>query len=643
MDSVDYASQACARLSNLASLTLIIEGLESSIQCSSETRKLIQNFQETESFSSIWTKFATSASDTDYHGCDKHEVCSVSLARVRRQLIVAICALFLSCSSRHVFAPVALAAPSSVDVLKRLCTQFIPKSCDSHESTRSHSRVSIAEVVSTPQNTAPSHDWRARIARDLVRDSSRTYDSIIRSVGEVCRDLEHRCESVEQPVRDLGAKLSSTEGELDAARKRIHELQSQTSQDHESAGALQSENSELRAQIHALQANLETLNADLRSAQENETTALEESERASKNAQESLSLKELEFRAADAAKDEVMEAQRRELELCQASLEETREQLQAANVKKDASSKKIVILEEQLQTADDNLAEFRTISKLGQENLTRLEIEKEKLSSNIEDLKGQLVEANSRSDSLQSELEETRKSHIQELESRDELHQRKLNKITEECADALRSKDLQISSLNSDIAAAESQTTSNLRVKDSTISSLQFKTQKLEKRLKEFYDMQKAMTALVASNSPTETPARPLRRYTDSRERRNTETPYCDPSSPHGRTVNKIQLPVGSFDGPRDSSSSNSGPTPKRPKPRRERKNPNSRRTVRFSSVDRQANLQKPDTSRRPLSELGTGNRGRKTRVRSQKMAVSMGQGVGGAGVRRAGAVFVFG
>ena len=81
-----------------------------------------------------------------------------------------------------------------------------PTNCKHYDSGwhqhRSRSTTSIAEVQSTPEAFSISCGWRESLANKLTSDANSRCYQITRIVGDVCRDLEARCDNVERPLKE---------------------------------------------------------------------------------------------------------------------------------------------------------------------------------------------------------------------------------------------------------------------------------------------------------------------------------------------------------------------------------------------------------------------------------------------------------
>jgi len=73
----------------------------------------------------------------------------------------------------------------------------------------------LLEESSTPFKNGNSRCWKEVLANDLLGDAHSQYTKIVNIVELVCRDLEHRCTTVESPLREAEAKIEKLERTLE--------------------------------------------------------------------------------------------------------------------------------------------------------------------------------------------------------------------------------------------------------------------------------------------------------------------------------------------------------------------------------------------------------------------------------------------
>ncbi|OJD33938.1 kinesin k39 [Diplodia corticola] len=84
--------------------------------------------------------------------------------------------------------------------------------------------LSFLQEKCTPHTQSESRDWRERLAREVEVQERNRLELIERRMGEVCRDLEARCEQVEEPLRLEQLKVQELEEKLRTLKEQHGEL-----------------------------------------------------------------------------------------------------------------------------------------------------------------------------------------------------------------------------------------------------------------------------------------------------------------------------------------------------------------------------------------------------------------------------------
>ena len=130
----------------------------------------------------------------------------------------------------------------------------------------------LLEEQATPFPQRDSPTWRENIANELIRDAGSRYDSIINTVGFVCRDLEQRCLTVESPLR-------KAEAEIIALNEHIECITQKKLQSEESYSALMKEFDELKIQKDGLAHELMCARVEIEGCRQELGNAAAENER----------------------------------------------------------------------------------------------------------------------------------------------------------------------------------------------------------------------------------------------------------------------------------------------------------------------------------------------------------------------------
>ena len=187
------------------------------------------------------------------------------------------------------------ARPASVECTQRRPTNLIQP------------KISLFEAVSTPQVDSVSLTWRDGLIREISRDVDCKYEGVVRIVGEICRDLELRCEEIERPLRKEQSKSRDIQARLESSERSKAELNFQAQNHQSSISALETERDYLANQVEATERRLEELGTSLDNMHQEFGHAKIEAERAAQAAIESARQQDLAYLATMTGKDEMFE------------------------------------------------------------------------------------------------------------------------------------------------------------------------------------------------------------------------------------------------------------------------------------------------------------------------------------------------
>lgn len=189
------------------------------------------------------------------------------------------------------------AQPPPVECTQRRPTNLIPP------------KISLFEAVSTPHVDSVSLNWRDGLIREISRDVDCRYEGVVRIVGEICRDLELRCNEIERPLREEQSKSRDLQARLESSERSKAELKCQAQNHQSSISALETERDYLANQVEATERRLEELGTSLDNIHQEFDHAKIEAERAAQAAIESARQQDLAYLATMTGKDEMFEQQ----------------------------------------------------------------------------------------------------------------------------------------------------------------------------------------------------------------------------------------------------------------------------------------------------------------------------------------------
>jgi hypothetical protein len=213
-------------------------------------------------------------------------ICHWTIFRLRMQLRQSLCTLLLQCNFYSPEALILNPATSTqlMDIVAKAAS--ISYDCPLSCSLRTHHQTSLGlvEEFASPEMRISSSNWRSALCQALSQDTNRQHAYIVSAVSEICRDLERRCENVEEPLRTAQENALRIQSELEEYRLRCveadkelaeerkklvsnkHQLENETGRASELEELLQTEREEGRRIVMKLER--ESLDARVRYEEE---------------------------------------------------------------------------------------------------------------------------------------------------------------------------------------------------------------------------------------------------------------------------------------------------------------------------------------------------------------------------------------
>jgi chromosome segregation ATPase len=85
--------------------------------------------------------------------------------------------------------------------------------------------IPMFEASATPDVRINSRNWRQSMLEGMTRETDRQHKFVVAAVSEICRDLEKRCETVEQPLRREEERSERLRAALKEMQQRCAELE----------------------------------------------------------------------------------------------------------------------------------------------------------------------------------------------------------------------------------------------------------------------------------------------------------------------------------------------------------------------------------------------------------------------------------
>ncbi|KAL8703478.1 MAG: hypothetical protein Q9201_003352 [Fulgogasparrea decipioides] len=364
---------------------------------------------------------------------DHTDTCPHIVAEKQTILRQAICTLFLKTSIFAQQDELGLDANTGSALLDlhsrlRAATPACQRYAKNDRAPRLPS-TSLFQAGSTPESIAGSAQWRTRIKDDLARNAEHHYHMIVRTMGQVCEDLERRCNDVERPLHDEQAKSEQLRTALEESRLRVEELRSRCHEQSLIMEGLDNEKSALTTQLRNLEHERDELSNQVVGLRQEIREATRRAEDATENSKMKAKELKLTHAAAIAEQHEALEAHHRKELALTARIEHLEDDATKMRAEEHAVSKELASLKAAVSEQQMALGEAHTIhhEKQGrldrqQEMIDRLEADKNGMQIEIGDLsdicqnlRGDLADRNATIDSQSSELNNLRCSFETEV------------------------------------------------------------------------------------------------------------------------------------------------------------------------------------------------------------------------------------
>lgn len=294
------------------SALVVINSFTASVECSASLRHKLLNLLSTNVLAEIVIRHLDLAQINHSSRDDHNDYCPYAYAQGLTRLQHKICTLFLKAALFSQQDTVGLDASLGSAMLDRLVAlnTDIPacRRYPTNFSSRKPALVALLEAESTPQSTAGSSQWRERIKRDLTQNAEYQYQTIIRTLGESCQDLERRCNDVERPLREEQANVRRLHNLVDASKARIAELEVHNHEQNLFLEGVEHEKAEFVEHIRSLENEVESLSNQMGKLRPELEGTIRRADDAAQNNTNTVKELELVHAAVVAEKDEIIES-----------------------------------------------------------------------------------------------------------------------------------------------------------------------------------------------------------------------------------------------------------------------------------------------------------------------------------------------
>jgi predicted nucleic acid-binding Zn-ribbon protein len=520
---------------------------------------------------------------------DELSTCHTYTASLHQQMISAVIALLLTLAvttqpSEPAFpAELATALVNKQRQLPRIVSQ-----CSHTMAAIKPTVVSLFQQKSTQITGQHLQDWRERLNSEIETQGSFQRDSILRSVAQICQDLESRCDTVEEPLRREKKKVQELEQHVIELNEKMASFEVRAADDLYHSEGLEDEKNSLTKERDDLLARLESLQAEFVDAVRNADETLT-------RVQEDFHAKELELQSTILARNNTIHTYEKDVEAQAEMVKNLEHDLTQAQDEQTSLSELVETLQHQLGDIEKKLVSEVEAGRTQSEEITQLNNMKVELELQLQGTEADLETITMQLNELQvthRELVQASEDAYRDLENK---YDRDMQAATAQAENNQVDFDFKLQEAlhrGQGIEAAHNETQRNLQKLQASIPLLEEKIKELtgfcseqEEELDELRTLRRNVLASVnfaaqptlakRSASRGQTNAAEVQTYGAPREHRRRKSAIQtmvseqqDSRSTQDATNVAAENFINTSFASSDSYSSRNGSTPKRPKPR---------------------------------------------------------------------------
>ena len=475
-----------------------IRDLSDTLQSSSRVRRILNEALGTSSFRESLQQIVATPEPDSLTRHEQQSLCPRTLKKLRRAVQSDLCRLllktiFYNLSDNIRFDPCV--SFMLLDAMKLPPLAF--SRCEICPQPLADPSVTCCslQAVSSPQHCSDAREWQRGLKAELHRHAAQCHELVVAKLGEVCRNLEARCESIEEPLRMGEGHSDDLQMKVDIAYTRCKDLEDQARERSLALEGLEAENTRLLHRSERIEEQQQSMVNEI----DRLKTELEQRSAATRHASElatdAARLQELDKLACTAARDETIEHLRSEIKSQGHRMEDLDAEI--SSFRNEAAG-----LQEMLSQREETIHRLESFATAKRDEIERM-VERERcLSLHIVSLEDQL-------DTLRSEtmtIDEHRLGMIEDLKGTTDQLQAKHNVDVERRDRELREQQEKfnedLSTLRKEAEEANRRAASFLAQQRNEIRRLESRLANLleeqEERANEFHEAQELSSRLMA-------------------------------------------------------------------------------------------------------------------------------------------------
>jgi len=167
----------------------------------------------------------------------------------KRELSLALCTLLLKAKLATRPDELSFDSELALGLLQAQQALQSPTPCVHLINRSSRPATPLFQERCTQSTQSASADWRSRLAAELEVEAKQRQSLLVRRMGEVCRELEERCETVEMPLLEERHRYQQLQSQYEDLHARFSGLEAQTVDRGLVLEALEAEKNELEEKL----------------------------------------------------------------------------------------------------------------------------------------------------------------------------------------------------------------------------------------------------------------------------------------------------------------------------------------------------------------------------------------------------------
>ncbi|USP82606.1 uncharacterized protein yc1106_09880 [Curvularia clavata] len=532
---------------------------------------------------------------------DQTTGCCTHIASLQRQLIAATIASLINITLAAESRESSLPQPLTTALVKaQRDLPFVASACQYSSKPPKEAPISLFQAAGTQCAGQPLESWTTRLDSELESQGRYQRDAILRSVAQICSDLETRCSTAEEPLRrekeksagleeqicSLSDKVESLRIENEDSADQLEGLEKELEDSREDQDRLRKENYAVTQDKERAWTRVKELEALLEESNQSASEALSA-------AQESFNAKELALQSTIARHEEDIRTHDLQTKQLHGTINDLRQSQVQWEKNHSTLTEEYELLQRRCKEMEETLQHVRADASHQNDDVARLQVQVSEYCRRLEEKEAELEDTIRKLETLHTtyqELQETSEAKAKDLANK---HASDIESLTLQAEEDCRALEDQLQSVLQDHERerdSHEETRDRLQQLQHAIPPLESRIQELEDFCKEQEEELEERRAIhknilanfgVSSQQPLairsasrsyKDIAEPTVREPRTRRRRKSnfiaaqdDTPKATMSVPSMKTSTTESTANISFE---SSSSQTSVPAPKRSKPR---------------------------------------------------------------------------